>query len=227
VSAAKLSKTIDRLAVRSALVTSYDGTLSSADQAAATQREAEAELVGLAKHPEALAITDEDSKGEVVEFMREWQRRGDAVELMRTSATKPLLDVKRTIDGWFKPANDAISTIVEICKKAIGAYDLAQDNKRLAAKAEAQAAAEAHDTGAMLTALTVAASSAPAKVKGSSTRFEWRVKRIIREMLPAEWLVPDEVRIAKHARDAGTSETGPDPIPGVVFERVPFVTGRR
>jgi hypothetical protein len=212
---------------QTALATSYTAAVTSADQAAATQREAEAELAGLAAHPEALAVTDADSKADVVEFLREWQRRGDAVELMRTSATKPLLDVKRTIDGWFKPAGDAIGKIVELCKDAIGGYDLAQENKRLAAKAEAQAAAEAHDTGAMLTALTVAASSAPAKVEGSSTRFEWRVKRIVREMLPAEWLVPDEVRIAKRARDAGTSEKGPDPIPGVVFERVPFVTGRR
>jgi hypothetical protein len=212
---------------QTALATSYTAAVTSADQAAATQREAEAELAGLANHPEALAITDADSKVAVVEFMREWQRRGDAVETMRTSATKPLLDVKRTIDGWFKPAGDAIGKIVELCKDAIGGYDLAQENKRLAAKAEAQAAAEAHDTGAMLTALTVAASSAPAKVEGSSTRFEWRVKRIVLEMMPDSWKIADEPRLAKHARDAGTSETGPDPIPGVVFERVPIVSGRR
>jgi hypothetical protein len=192
---------------------------SHAGDMAQLQSEAETEVAGLDAHP--LTVANDAEAADVLEFMRGWLQRKDAAEAMRKRATAPLTKAKAEIDGWFKPALTAVAKIETACRGALNAYETAKAAAALDSRAKAQAAAASHDTGAMLAELIAAADNAPvsASVEGVAVPMRWIVKRIVADLLPREWLIPDEKRINAHAR-ACKADAEPEPIPGVVFERV-------
>jgi hypothetical protein len=107
-----------------------------------------------------------------------------ALEEQRTSATKPLLTAKTQIDGWFKPAKEALSKLETLLKRAIADYTAAQQRARL----EAMAAGD-HDT-----ALAVPEPELPS---GISVRSIWRWRVLNEAAIPREYMTVDVDKINK------------------------------
>jgi hypothetical protein len=173
-----------------------------------------------------LVIEDPDTYAAVGAVLIERLKQYDESKELRDRVTKPLHEGWKKTCALFKPNLDAWDELIRALKKALGDYDLREaERKRLAhEQARAVFAAPVPDIPAMTAALTVA--NAPeAQAVGVSTTFVWRVKRIVPDLLPDEYWIPDEARLATVAR----VHTGDDPpvIPGVVFEREAQVTGRR
>lgn len=154
-------------------------------------------------------------------------RRKDALEAERDRVIKPLTAIANTVRGWFKPALDALGRNETRLKGHMSAYtlDIARREREARAAAEAITIAGG-DGGDLVVALTEATALAAGPGGRATTRLVWRVEKIAADMLPREWLVPDEKRIAAHAR-ACTREEGPEPIPGVVFRRDAQIGARR
>jgi len=152
-------------------------------------------------------------------------RRKDAATAMRTSATGPLYKATKTIESWFAPYLGALTGLEVLLKGGMGTYRLAQAEREREAREAAAVAADADDSEALTEALTVAAEAAQAPAGRASVGFEWRVARIVEDLLPREWWTPNTKRIDAHAK----AHKGDDPpvIPGVVFERVAKIGARR
>lgn len=149
-------------------------------------------------------------------------REYDRVIAMQKSVLAPLEGVAKTIRGWFKPTLTALETTITRYKGTMGAYEL---ERRKRERAEREAAAVAAETGASVVEHLTAATALAQTTGRATKRLVWRVERIIRDMLPAEYLIPDEKRIAAEAR----AHTGDDPpvIPGVVFRQEIEIGARR
>lgn len=186
----------------------------TAADAAVLQRDAEHD------RPDILALTcDCDDDYEFLdERLSDLANRLDAVETMRTSATKPLLDTKRTIDGWFAPAKEAIQECIAHVKRVMGAYLLAKQETAREAS-EIAAVAQAQGDAEMMTAAAEIVADASAAVEGRATQtYYWRVKRVVEDMVPDEYWVIDYARLGEIAKAAGSAEQ-PPVVPGVIFER--------
>ena len=195
------------------------------DAAAVATVQAEAErALGLFKQIETLDTYDE--YGQADAWLTETARRKDAVVAMRKSATGPMYEAIRTIEGWFRPVVSALGEAEAHLKSVMGAFRLSIAEAEQAAR---EAAAEAADMGnapALVEALTEAAALAerPPDARASCA-FQWVVKRISPDMLPDEWWTPDTAKIEAFARRAKGDDA--PVIPGVVFERVAQIGARR
>lgn len=149
-------------------------------------------------------------------------RRKDQALAMRKSVLAPLEGVAKTIREWFAPWLRALETTETRYKGTMGAYEL--ERRRLEREAF-ERAADAADRGEPVVEALTQAAEFGTRVGRATSRVVWRVERIIREMLPAEYLIPDEKAIAKVARE----HTGDDPpvIPGVVFKQDVQIGARR
>lgn len=192
---------------------------ASATEVATLQREAES----LVPSVERLTIESTDDYSTADGLLTELVRRKDAAIAMRKRATGPLKEAAREIESWFRPLTQALERCESHLKAELGRWRLDEDARALAARDAATAAAQTGDVDAMHAALDVA-TEAPAAGR-STVRYRWVVKRIVRDMLLPEWLVPDEKRIAKLAREHRGDE--PPVVPGVVFEREAIVGARR
>jgi hypothetical protein len=171
-------------------------------------------------------IADPDSMKLGDEFLKEILRERDGLEEVRKAGPGALDSIVRGLNAKFKPLRDKLDVAAANLKNAIGTYVVAERRKQEEAY---QAAALAHAEGKHSEAQQALASAVGVQttaVQGTSVREVWAVKRIAADLLPREWLVPDEARIAAHARTTPI-DTDPTPIPGVVFERVPAVSARR
>lgn len=195
----------------------------TAADAAAIQRQAEADAdeieasITVIATPEAYAVADE--------ILTEIVTRKDALEAMQSSATVPLNAVLKTIRGWFAPGRAALERAEKHIKAVMGNYQLAKARTERLAR-EAAAVAAATDEGEGLIASLTLATEASQKAPGRATaRFIWVVERIAADLLPAEYFIPDEKRIAAEGRAHKGDE--PPVIPGVVWTREAQIGARR
>lgn len=175
-----------------------------------------------------LVIPDADTYAVVGSILIARLKEYDAAKELRDRVTKPLHDGWKKTCALFKPALDAHEQLIAALKKAIGDYDLRELEAKEAASREARAvfAAPTPDVSALTEALAVA--NAPlAHADGVGTKFVWKVKRIVAELLPDSYWVPDMTAIDDEASRQGTGGDAPPVIPGVIFERVAQVSGRR
>ncbi len=206
------------MVTRKALAAPLTATVKmTADRVATLQADAE-ELAtitagAMATTPEEYALIDS--------VLTEAVRKRDAALAMRREATVPLYGVIKTVEGWFRPVDQALAKIITDLKRALGDYRLAQAERERAARELAAHAADTGDADTMIEALTTAAAEAEAPAGGARTRFVWTVKRIAADMLAPEWLCPDVAKIEAVAK-AHKGDDAPI-IPGVTFERVALV----
>jgi hypothetical protein len=173
-----------------------------------------------------LAVTDAGSLQVANECLRLVVTEKDGLEAVRESGPGALGGIVRKLNAKFKPLRDLLEVAESNLKHAIGSYTLAQ---RLQQQQGYQAAALAHAQGAHAaaqSALAVASAAQTSTPQGTGVRAVWTVKRIAADMLPREWLVPDEARIHAHAK-ATPADQQPYPIPGVTFELGAEVSVRR
>jgi hypothetical protein len=172
-------------------------------------------------------VTDEATEAQANALLRLLLTEKDAIEEQRTSVTKPINGVLRTINGWFKPLSEVIAIAEANLKKAIGDYVVAQ---RQLQAASYQSAAAAHALGhhdEARDALAVASSTDTKAPAGTNVREVWKVKRIAVDLLTLDWILPNEAKINKYARDYPIDQDPNGTVPGVIFEREPVVSVRR
>ncbi len=165
------------------------------------------------------AIATPEQRALVAELLSSAAREADAVEAMRTSATKPLNQTKRTIDSWFKPTLDAYKRFREHGLNLLGAYDLAVAKREREAQAAALAAVQARDMPALAQALTTV--NAPREAShGATTRLVWVAEVLDLAAVPEAFTrrVLDDAAIERHIAAAGVLE--PAAVPGLKFTQV-------
>jgi hypothetical protein len=173
-----------------------------------------------------ITVTDDESLAAANECLRLVVVEKDGLEAVRKAGPGALDSIVRALNAKFKPLRDVLEGAEANLKRAIGAYTLRQRQIQIEAQ---QIAAQAHAQGAhdvARGALAVASTAITEAPTGTGVREVWAVKRIAADLLPREWLIPNEAAIAKHARDT-PADRDPTPIPGVIFERQPIVTVRR
>lgn len=150
-----------------------------------------AELVTPIKHEtdEAIAqlqrveITSQPMLDTVSQILRKVKADMKGLEAKRKSVTKPMLDAKKQIDAWFKPAMDSLKEFESLIKNAIGVYLARQEQEKLAALASG-------DTSAL---------SRPAVEipEGIQTRASWKYSIDNEQLLPRDYMCPDHAQIAR------------------------------
>lgn len=173
------------------------------------------------------AVETQEQCDQLAELRRLLNAEVSALEAMRTSVTRPLLDAKKTVDSWFKGPSDAFREGSRLAGVVVAKFLDDQRQKARAATAAAMAAHAAgdHDAGAAL-ATVVTESSAAQAPRGTTVRWVWTATISEPTAVPREWCAPDEQRIAEMARST-PAESVPTPIPGVAFAKVPRVTTRQ
>lgn len=148
--------------------------------------------------------------------------RLDAVAAMQKSALAPLGALESVIRGWFRPVIEALQKTQTRYKGTMGAYELERRKREREAR---DAAAQAASTGGDIVGPLTTASALAERTGRATARVVWKVERIVRDLLPAEYLTPDEKKIAAVAR----AHAGDDPpvIPGVVFRQDVQIGARR
>lgn len=121
-----------------------------------------------------------------------------ALEAQRTSVTKPLLDLKKTIDSWFVPGKSQLSELERHIKAAMEGYVTSQEQARLAAL----------HAGQHTEALAV---EQPVMPQGVSTRTVWQFEITDVDSIPREYMVPDGAKISAHVQQNKAQSS----IPGV------------
>ena len=189
---------------------------------------------------ETLTIGSEPEKAIVGAILIDQLKTLDVMQEQRDRVTKPLHAGWKNACELFKEGLDLQEAICKALKKSIGDFDLLQLQAKADATLEARAALTAGDAQSIERALTVV--NAPtAKAQGVSTSFAWKVARLVapvpcqhcgsmRGMIPREyWLESANEKALDELAGRASCEPadGPPIVPGVIFERVAAVTGRR
>lgn len=156
--------------------------------------------------------------GDVLQYMKgEWQR----IEDRRTSITKPLLEVKRAIDGVFKPALDTLVEAEQILKGKIAQAHQAIQAANFAAQQAAQQHLQQGDArAAALATQNFQPTQAP---QGLQFRDVWEWRVVDATQLPREFLTADTKKIAAYVKKHGDKAN----IPGVVVTKNTMITAGR
>jgi hypothetical protein len=194
----------------------------TAVEVAALQRTAESDAKAIAN----VRIGDVFSYADVDGLLGEFARRSDGLVAMRKRATGPMYKSIKEVESWFRPALEALAACVAHCKGELAAERVRQASALAEANAAAVVAAETDDAEGLVASLqtSLAAQERPDGAR-STVVIRWAVKRIVADLLPAEFLIPDAARIDGIARAHRGDE--PPIIPGVVFERVADVKAKR
>lgn len=174
-----------------------------------------------------LEVTDVASADVAAGWLGDLQDELKAIKAMKESALKPMRESEKQIRDWFRPLEELLTQAVAVVKQKIGEYDLA--NKQLQREAFARAS-EQHQAGNHIAARAEIQASnehaARTGPKGTTTREVWEAQIVDASLVPREWCIPDEKRIAAMARSTHC-DADPVAIPGVQYVRRPSVTGRR
>lgn len=171
---------------------------------------------------QAIVVTDQDSMQFADGMAKQLLQLRDKLEAERKSATGPLLDVKRRIDGWFKPVTDLLEASARDLKNKISTYLIEQkrEQDRLFQLAAAAHTAATHGVSGAQEVMTQALAATSAVVteapQGTSVREVWTAEIFNPAIVPCSYHMVDEARIHREARATPTNEE-PTPIPGVRF----------
>lgn len=171
---------------------------------------------------------DADDVRDVNEYLRERLREQDSIVQMRERAKVPIKLKLSFLDELCEPVLSLYELICTPLREAIGRYQLLAAQRQREQLLLAQEAVDDASPEALTEALTAAAEVAPEKLAGTTVREVWKIKRIVPELLPAQWFIPatpDEKKIKAFGKAHGPDD---EPvIPGVVWERGAAVTVRR
>jgi hypothetical protein len=151
------------------------------------------------------------------------------IEAMQAEVLAPieaaLKTAKATVSGLFRTALETKQASETQLRALVAKYQTGKLAAQRELMAQAAAAAQARKPDELSKALVAASNLAPVKISGVTVTEKWQAKIKAPDLVPYEWCVPDEKRIAKHARETPI-DRDPSPIPGVTFERVAGTTVR-
>ncbi len=168
-------------------------------------------------------LTNDDSLTEANALLKDLKVELKAIDEMKTSATKPMNESLKTVRSWFKPLEELGEAIEAQLKQKIASCTLALRKKAEEDSQKLLAAADNSDYNT-LTTLVQEAQVAPT-LKGTSVREVWVATIAYPSAVPRDWCVPDDKRIAAHARNTPI-EQAPTPIAGVTFMKKAVVSAR-
>lgn len=169
------------------------------------------------------AIVDQASAERATAAVKILRDELKAVEDMRTSVTKPLLDQKRKIDGWFKPLTSLLEAAIDDLRRRVGAFASAERERQAKALQESAAAMRAGQTATAVVAVqaaNVAAVNARGP-KGTTVVDYWEPEVVDARVVPREWCTPDVERM----REAGKAGKPPT-VAGVRWHKKQRTTVR-
>lgn len=207
---------IETASVETALSASIDPVL------ALRQTKYEALCAALA----TVKVADEDSYQAADKLLLSVLEEKDGLEAVRVAGPGALGAIARRLNAKFKPLSDLLETAEKHLKRQIGEFKLAQQAQQAVNYREAAAAHIVGDHTAASTHLAVASAAQTTTAKGTSVKGKWIVASIDAKAVPVEWKIPDEKRIAAHARNT-PADVEPVPIEGVVFIQDVSVSKRR
>ncbi len=190
---------------------------------------------------ETLTVADAADYELADALLSEICRREAGATAMRGSATKPLYAVIKTVEGWFRPYLAELVFAKKSCKDAMGAFRVKQDADARALRELAADAADSGDADGLVESLEAAVEAEQRPAGRASCGFVWIVKRIVLDMLPGYEPRYHDQKFGGPAgplwvpnRDAldlyAATHSGDDPplaIPGVVFEKIARIGGRK
>jgi hypothetical protein len=191
------------------------------DAAGLASLQAEAEAMALATV--GLECPDRETYDALDASLTEVVTMKDGIVAMRTEATQAADRAVRGVRATLRPILAPLESAEIELKRAMGGFLAEQAQAQEAAR---QAAAEAAETGDAETLTEALTTAAELDAGPTAARWFWAVDRIVEDLLPDEYWIPDKQRIAVHATKAGSAEEI-EAIPGVVFKRLPLVAGRR
>ena len=136
-------------------------------------------------------------------------KKHDLWDGKRLSWVKPLKAVAADIDASFRPATKALAEAVQVIKRKIGAWDVAQAQERAKLLKASVTAAQQGDQAAAAKAYEKAEAHVAADT-GATSKIVWTGEVIDATQIPREFLVPDVAKL-----EAYTKALDKDPqIPG-------------
>jgi hypothetical protein len=171
----------------------------------------------------SVELKNEDSLIEANALLKDLKAELKAIDEMKTSATKPMNESLKIVRAWFRPLEDLGEAIEAKLKQKIATCTLALRKKAEEDSQKLLAAADSSDYNT-LTTLVQEAQVAPT-LKGTSVREVWVATIAYPNAVPRDWCVPDDKRIAAHARNTPI-EQAPTPIAGVTFMKKAVVSAR-
>ena len=160
---------------------------------------------------DAIEIVDEESNEMVGELLRTTHENLKAIEAKRKEATAPLMQAKKAIDAWFKPAKTALEDAKALLKRKSEQWYRDQETRRQAAL----------DSGDVETALaTPEATTSTA----TATRKVWTIEIVNADLVPRDYMVVDEGKIREAMNVHGPENVE---IPGIkISQETKIVMGR-
>jgi hypothetical protein len=168
-------------------------------------------------------LKNEDALIEANALLKDLKAELKAIDEMKTSATKPMNESLKIVRAWFRPLEDLGEAIEAKLKQKIATCTLTLRKKAEEDSQKLLAAADSSDYNT-LTTLVQEAQVAPT-LKGTSVREVWVATIAYPNAVPRDWCVPDDKRIAAHARNTPI-EQAPTPIAGVTFMKKAVVSAR-
>lgn len=166
----------------------------------------------------AVSIASDEDAVAWAEDARAVARDIKATEDAFKTVSRPLSDALAALTNLFAPRRAKLKQLDAAIRKELGRWTLHKaEQQRLQLKVAAEAANDGN-TQALTTALQNVQAAAPVRTQGVSIKEVWCAEIIAPDMVPLEWRIPDEKRIAKHAKDTPASQQ-PFAIPGVRFVR--------
>lgn len=154
------------------------------------------------------------------EVLQDVKERAKRINDARLSATKPLRQSIDVIQGWFKPALDALAEVERDLKQKILNYRQQSEQERVAALAAIQSSTTVQQAQtAIVRAQEAAKAAEPTRGVTISKVWDWELENI--EDVPTEYLSVD---VAKVRADV---QAGVRRIPGIRIFQKEVVSSRR
>jgi hypothetical protein len=172
----------------------------------------------IARRASAFVVVDDASAETAAEMVKKARAVLREKEEERKTITVPLLAAKNAVDALFRPAKDAIESIISHYKSEIGRYHAERERARVAVLV--QSAAEISQ-GIVPTEPI----PEPVHVPKTTIRQTWDFEIIDADAVPREYCSPDDTKI-KAAIWYADTKTPPREIPGLRFFQKETVTVR-
>lgn len=165
-------------------------------------------------------IQNDETEAIIAEFVREWARQFDALEMQRTKITQPMMQAKANVDKLFKPGKDQLVALREMASKLLGDYAVVKANRQREAMAIATEAAATQAMPELTAALNIV-NTPTQKTVGVTTKARWVARVTSVEALPMRFqrTIANEEAIAAYVGRFEAHQT-PDPVKGLAFELV-------
>ena len=162
---------------------------------------------------DSFAVANDDDATFAADLIREVKGKHRQLDDRRKEVTGPLNATVKTINGWFKPALDALETAERRLKSQVAMFVQERERQTREALAAVAAATDANEATKAL-----AEAQTPAFLpQGVSARMIWRWRVTDANAVPRSFCAPDAQLIENELRGAVKSGSSPPTIDGIEF----------